>query len=50
MKHSLSHQRVIALDASNNCGLDELRLWMCRASVHNRPFCAIEQSFDPREM
>ena len=50
MKHSLSHHRVIALDTSNNCGLDELCLWICRASVHNLPFCAIEQSFDTREM
>ena len=42
MKHSLSHQRVVALDTSNNCGLDELCLWICRASVHNRPPGAIE--------
>jgi hypothetical protein len=50
MKHSLSHQRIIALDTSNNRGLDELRLRIRRAAIHDLPLRAIEQSLDPSKM
>jgi hypothetical protein len=50
MKRSLSHQRVSGLDTSNNRGLNELGLWICRATVHDLPLRAIEHSLDPSKM